>query len=81
MGQSETCLSLTNTAPSLSGKIEAGFWVILLCGPRLLFGHPYYEPLLCFMIYIYRDTVHLFRELAMVKTNLIALEFKVNPYK
>jgi len=38
------------TAPSSSGKIEAGFWVILLCGPCLLLHCPYYEPLLWFMI-------------------------------
>ena len=41
---------LTNTAPSSSGKIEAGFRVILLCGPCLLLRHPYYEPLLWFMM-------------------------------
>ena len=46
----KACLVLTNTAPSSSGKIEAGFWVILLCGPRLLLCRPYYEPLLWFMI-------------------------------
>jgi len=34
----------------LSGKIEAGFWVILLRGPRLLLRRPYYEPLLWFVI-------------------------------
>ena len=31
-------------------KTEAGFQVIMLRGPRLLFGRPYYEPLLWFMI-------------------------------
>ena len=41
---------LTNTVSSLSGKIEAGFQVILLDGPCLLLGGPYYEPLLWFMI-------------------------------
>jgi len=41
---------LTNTASSLSGKIEAGFWVILLHGPHLLLGCPYYEPILWLMI-------------------------------
>ena len=33
-------------------KIEAVFWVILLRGPRLLLGRPYYEPLLWFVIFI-----------------------------
>ena len=33
------------SAPSSTGKIEAGFQVILHCGPRLLPGHPYYETL------------------------------------
>jgi len=45
----KVCLSLVlpaNTAPSLSGKIEAVFWVILFCGPHLLFGRLYYGPLL-----------------------------------
>jgi len=32
------------------GKIEAGFWVILSRGPRLLLGRPYYGPLLWFMM-------------------------------
>ena len=32
------------------GKIEADVWVILLCGPCLLLGRPYYELLLWFMI-------------------------------
>jgi len=32
-------------------KTEAGFRVILLHGPHLLFGCPYYEPLLPFMIF------------------------------
>ena len=32
-----------------SGKIEAGFRLILFRGPRLLLGRPYYEPLLWFM--------------------------------
>jgi len=32
------------------GKIEAGFWVILLCGPCLLIGRPYYGPLLWLMM-------------------------------
>ena len=31
-------------------KIEAGFQVILFCGPCLLLGRPYYEPLLWFMM-------------------------------
>ena len=31
-------------------KIEVGFRVILLRGPRLLLCRPYYEPLLWFMI-------------------------------
>ena len=29
----KACLGLTNTASSSSGKIEAGFWVILFHGP------------------------------------------------
>ena len=41
---------LANTAPPSSGKIEASFQVILLHGPCLLLGGPYYEPLLWFMI-------------------------------
>ena len=45
-------LYLTNTTPSSSGKIEVGFRVILLRGPRLLLCRPYYEPLLWFMIYV-----------------------------
>jgi len=45
-GQSD----LTKTTPLSFGKIEGSFWVILLCGPRLLLGRPYYEPLLWFMI-------------------------------
>jgi len=40
-------------APSLSGKIEAGFRVILCRGPRLLLRRPYYEPLLWFMIKVF----------------------------
>jgi len=32
----EACFYLTNTTLSLSGKIDAGFWVNLLLGPRLL---------------------------------------------
>ena len=42
-------VDLTNTAPLL--KIEAGFRVILLCGPRLQLGRPYYESVLLFMMY------------------------------
>jgi len=34
---------LTNTALLLSGKIKAGFWVILLYGPCLLLGHSFYD--------------------------------------
>ena len=30
------------TALSSTGKIEAGFWVMLVCGPRLLLCGPYY---------------------------------------
>jgi len=37
----------------LSGKIEAGFRVILLCGPHLFLHRPYYEPLLWLMIWSY----------------------------
>ena len=48
----KACLGLTNTAPLLSGKIKAGFQMILLCGPRVLLGCPYYEPLLQFMIHV-----------------------------
>ena len=35
----KACLGLvylTNTASSSIGKIKAGFWVMLFCGPRLL---------------------------------------------
>jgi len=46
LGRSESLFGLTNTAPSSSGKIEAAFRVILLRGPRLLFGCCYYEPLM-----------------------------------
>jgi len=41
----KACLGLfylTNSIPSSSGKIKAGFWVILHRGPRLLLC-PYYE--------------------------------------
>jgi len=50
-------LYLTNAASSSSGKIEAGFWIILLCGPRLLLGCPYYEPLLGFMIHSSKEFI------------------------
>jgi len=36
--------------PIVVWGVEAGFQVILLCGPCLLLGCPYYEPLLWFMI-------------------------------
>jgi len=39
--------------PLLSGKIEAGFWMILLRGLSLLLSCPYYEPLLWFMTYLF----------------------------
>ena len=45
-------LGLVLPTPSLFGKIEAGFRVIVLCGPRLLLSRSYYEPLLWFMIVI-----------------------------
>jgi len=35
-----------------SWRIKAGFQVILLHGPCLILGPPYYEPLLWFMILI-----------------------------
>jgi len=38
------------TLPLLSTKIKAGFWVMLFSAPHLVFGYPYYEPLLWFMI-------------------------------
>ena len=48
----KACLSLvylTNTASS-SRKIEAGFWAMLFCGPRLLLCGPYYTVLSYCMI-------------------------------
>jgi len=51
-------LGLVLLTPSSFGKIEAGFWVILLHGPCLLLGRPYYETLLGFMIlYIVINTI------------------------
>ena len=41
---------LTNTASLSSGKIEAGFWVMLFRGPRLLLCGPYYTVLSYCMI-------------------------------
>ena len=49
----KTCLGLvlpTNTASSSSGKIEAGFWVMLSRGPNLLLCGPYYTVLSYCMI-------------------------------
>ena len=49
----KACLGLvltTNTASSSSGKTEAGFWVMLFCGPRLLLCGPHYTVLLYYMM-------------------------------
>ena len=43
----------------LSVKIKAHFWVMLFHGPRILFYHPYYGPLLSFMVYIYTSYVYI----------------------
>jgi len=53
MPKTKVCLGLVipnQYCPIVAAKIEAGFRVILLRGPRLLFGRPYYKPLLWFMI-------------------------------
>jgi len=47
---SQKKILLNYFVPSSFGKIEVGFWVIVLYGPRLLLGRLYYEPLLWFMI-------------------------------
>ena len=52
-------LGLVLPNQSLSGKIEAGFQVILLRWPRLLLCHPYYEPLLWFMIQKYFNRTYI----------------------
>ena len=46
-------LPITNTASSSSGKNEAGFWVILFRGPRLLLCGPYYT--VTIVLYDYHD--------------------------
>ena len=52
-------LPLTYTASSSSGKIEAGFWVMLFHGPRLLLCGPYYTALsFCMMADIKYERVH-----------------------
>ena len=62
----KACLGLNNITPSLSGKTEAGFWVILLRRLRLLLHHLYYELLLWFMIY------HMFQQ-KHIETHCIKL--------
>jgi len=50
LGQSESLCGPNLYCPIVIWEIKAGFQVILFSGPRLPLGHPYYEPLVWFMI-------------------------------